>query len=128
MKLRSTKQRQIVYDEVLSRWDHPTADMIYESIHKAHPNLSKSTVYRNLDILAKEGKINRIVIPGGDRFDLTIEKHFHVHCKKCGKVIDTNTTYSQKVDKIVSEETGFLVENHNVVFEGICEECQKNRQ
>lgn len=122
---RLTNQRTIVLNEVLNRCDHPTAEVIYESIHEKHPNISKSTVYRNLGILVEEGKISQIKIPHGDRFDLTTKKHYHVYCKECGKVIDADIEHHEDIDVVVSKKTGFAIENHNLVFEGICPECQK---
>jgi len=120
--LRNTEQRQIVYDAVIGRCDHPTAEEIYFDIHKNYPNISKSTVYRNLDVLSNEGKIQRIKIPGGDRFDLTLCGHSHVVCKMCGKVIDTHIN-EKNVESEVSKETGFEIVGHNLFFEGICPDC-----
>lgn len=122
---RLTKQKKIVLDEVLSRCDHPTAEQIYLSIHEKFPNISKSTVYRNLDVLSQEGLLNRIVHKEGDRFDLTLNNHYHVYCKICHKLVDTRIPYNKDFDKKVAAETSFLIDKHSLVFEGICPECQE---
>ena len=108
----------------MSRCDHPTADKIYENIHKKFPNISKSTVYRNLEILNDEGKINKIVIPNSNRFDLRLDDHYHIHCKICDCVEDVTLDYKSIYDKKISKETGFSILGHNMVFEGICPNCQ----
>ena len=54
---RYSMQREIVLENVLSRKDHPTAEMIYEDVRETIPNISLGTVYRNLNLLSDEGKI-----------------------------------------------------------------------
>lgn len=121
---RFTKQKKIVLDEVTSRFDHPTADQIYENVHRRNNSISKSTVYRNLDVLEKEGLIKRIKLSDCDRFDLTLKDHYHLLCKVCNRIFDTNIKYNNEYDKKVSKETGFIIYNHSILFEGICPECQ----
>lgn len=123
--IRDTKQRQLVLDNVLGRCDHPTADMIYESVRKKDQNISKGTVYRNLNMLSSMGKITHVKVPGGDRFDSTLGSHYHVHCTKCGTVEDVNIKYNNKKDKEIEEQTGYNIIGHSLVFEGLCPKCKK---
>lgn len=62
---RNTRQRQLVLEEVRSRHDHPTAEQIFDEVHKVDEHLSRATVYRNLHLLADEGIILSIKAPGG---------------------------------------------------------------
>ncbi len=123
---RNTKQRDIVFNSVTSRCDHPTADEIYLEINKENPHISKGTVYRNLNILSKNGKISHIKVPGSDRFDLRLDNHYHIICTECGKVVDAPIEYEKEEDSIVSKSTGFEIKRHRTVFEGICPECKKS--
>ena len=75
---RNTRQRQLVLEEVRSRHDHPTAEQIFDEVHKVDEHLSRATVYRNLHLLADEGIILSIKAPGGERFDLRTDEHAHV--------------------------------------------------
>lgn len=125
---RETKQRKIILDAVLGRYDHPTAYDIYVEIHKKYPTISKATVYRNLNVLAKTGKIKHVKIVGADRFDSTVCNHYHVICSKCGKVVDAGVTYIEQNDKLVEKATGFKIEGHGTLFEGICPDCQKIKE
>ncbi|HCR30287.1 MAG TPA: transcriptional repressor, partial [Opitutae bacterium] len=47
--LRSTRQREVVYDAILSKRDHPTADEIFARVKSAMPSISLATVYNCLD-------------------------------------------------------------------------------
>lgn len=122
---RSTKQRQEVFDAVNLRCDHPTADEIFADVKKIDSKISRATVYRDLKQLAEDGKITHVKVPGADRYDLRTDKHYHVKCTVCGKVIDIKMDYFENFDSSVANETGFIINRHQAVFEGICPNCQK---
>lgn len=51
-KTRYSKQRELIYENLKARCDHPTAEAIYSDLKKDNPGLSLGTVYRNLNFLA----------------------------------------------------------------------------
>ncbi len=125
IKQRDTKQRRLVLEDVTSRCDHPTADDIYESVHEEDEKISKGTVYRNLNILSDNGDIRHIAVPGADRFDSRLDHHCHMICTVCGKVEDAPLEYMEGNDRMVEEQSGYMILRHRTIFEGICGECQK---
>lgn len=52
-----SRQRELIKRNMLSRYDHPTADAVYTSIREEIPNISLGTVYRNLRLLVDQGEI-----------------------------------------------------------------------
>ena len=108
-----------------SRYDHPMADQIYEDVCREDARISKGTVYRNLSLLAADGKIGHIRVPGADRYDSRVDPHCHIICMKCGRVEDVPVEYDEDIDRIAEETTGYLVDHHNMVVEGICPDCRK---
>lgn len=121
---RDTRQRRLVYDNVMSRCDHPNADSIYWDIHSLDDKISKGTVYRNLNLLADQDEILRVRVPGADRFDSRLDNHCHIICMSCGRVVDAPIPYTTSYDNDVAANTGFQVTRHRTVFEGICPDCQ----
>ena len=106
--------------------DHPTADMVYEEVVREYPRISKATVYRNLNQMAKLGQIHKVQIPNSaDRYDFNLEKHYHFRCRGCGKVFDMKLTYMEELDDIDVGEPGFRIESHSILFEGLCPQCLK---
>ena len=68
--LKYSRQREAILDNLKSRVDHPTADMLFQSLRKDDPKISLGTVYRNLGLLAELGRINKISAQNGiERYD-----------------------------------------------------------
>lgn len=121
---RNTKQRQLVLDAVRSRRDHPTADEIYLAVREQDDHISRGTVYRNLNLLAGEGEIQAVHVKGGDRFDLRRDRHPHIVCRECGRVVDAPIPYDDELDDALATETGYALTSHVTTFMGLCPECQ----
>lgn len=126
MQTRNTLQKDIILRAVNKLRDHPTADMVYEEVVREYPRISKATVYRNLNQMAKLGQIHKVQIPNSaDRYDFNLEKHYHFRCRGCGRVFDMKLTYMEELDDIDVGEPGFRIESHSILFEGLCPQCLK---
>lgn len=121
---RETRQRKLVLGSVRSRRDHPTAEQIYEDVHLMDEHISRGTVYRNLNLLSESGEIYHVKVPGADRYDLTVNPHYHLICVKCGNVCDAPFEYQTESDEAVSKLSGYSFVRHRTVYEGVCPECQ----
>lgn len=124
MVRRETKQRQFVLGAVMARSDHPTADMIFNDVHKQDPKISHGTVYRNLNLLCGEGLISHVRVPGADRYDLRTDLHCHIFCVRCRKVTDAPHPYKPYLDEETAKLSGYKIIRHRLIFEGICPECR----
>ena len=119
---RSTSQREIVLNSI-SMGKHPSARDIYDSITR-RVKMSFGTVYRNLQILEEEKEIVCVKAdPQQMRYDKRMDRHYHLHCRKCGNVFDVPSRYHVSIDREASKNSGFVVESHTIVFEGLCQEC-----
>ena len=54
-----TLQRRAVFEAILERVDHPTADQVYEAVQARLPQISRMTVYRILATLVWLGLISK---------------------------------------------------------------------
>lgn len=122
---RDTKQRQTVLAAVMGRSDHPTADEIYAEVRRADEKISRGTVYRNLGLLSEEGQVNHVKVPGADRYDGRLDRHYHILCVRCKTVADVPVPYEDGADTTAENLTGFFVERHRTVFEGLCPKCRE---
>ena len=78
MALKYSRQREAIKEFMMTRKDHPTADMVYMNVRKEFPNISLGTVYRNLTLLSDMGELLRLRVGDGvDHFDATTTPHYH---------------------------------------------------
>lgn len=108
---------------------HPAADEIYASLLPDNPNLSRATVYRNLNQMSASGEIKKIIIPNAaDRFDFQTHDHYHNHCRQCNRVFDSEYPYQPALNKAIHSQDGFEVLDHTVVFSGLCPDCKQKKE
>lgn len=123
---RHSRQRDEILKVLSNTAAHPTAAQIYEEVKKEIPNISLGTVYRNLSELSESGVILKLKAgDGSERFDGCIKPHYHMHCKKCGAVIDLPVKYDDALDKSAEKLSGFKIDSHKLMFEGLCKNCEK---
>ena len=129
MAKRNTIQSQLVIAAVRFLADHPSAGEVYDRITMEYPDISKGTVYRNLNSLVESGLLGKVSVPSGaDRFDHILARHYHIKCTHCGKFMNVeNFDYFHDLDDKLANATGFKMEHHGIVFSGLCPECQKHK-
>ncbi|HKY62578.1 MAG TPA: transcriptional repressor [bacterium] len=105
--------------------DHPSAELIYQTVKKRYPAVSLATVYKTLETLVETGEIRvAIVIQGRTRYDTRMDRHHHFLCSVCGHVQDIE----MKLDCLNScmpdamEGKGRVLRSE-VIFHGVCSAC-----
>lgn len=122
-----SKQREEIINILKKSHSHPTAEELYLLAKENKPNISRGTVYRNLNFLVEKGEILKIEMNGGaDRYDYIRKDHSHVVCSECGLVIDYYHDFDMKnvVDDI-KLQTGSEFYGCSIVIKGICDNCKK---
>lgn len=121
-----SRQRELIKNFLAERKDHPTADMVYQSVRQQNPNISLGTVYRNLTLLADSGEINRLNMGDGvDHFDADTSPHYHLLCTKCGRVVDLEMDSIESITDTASAGFNGHVAGHVTYFYGTCCNCTK---
>lgn len=120
-------KRDRVFQELLGRTDHPTAEELYLALREKGEVISLATVYRSLRALAEEGFVATLPLAPAERFDPTTRPHYHFHCRHCDRVLDLDLPYKLELDRAI-EALGFSVHHHTLVFHGLCPACQEEKQ
>lgn len=119
-----SRQRELIYNQVMNNPIHPTADEVYSALKKDNPNLSLGTVYRNLNMLSELGMLQKLSIAdGSDRFDGRTDKHLHMVCDKCGKVFDIETDVLAGAEEKIHAEHGHIITKMTLNLNGVCADC-----
>lgn len=125
-QLRNSRQRTRILELLKSTTIHPAADWLYQQLKKEFPKLSLGTVYRNLSILTEQGLIKKIQFGSTfDRFEAKLSPHYHLVCKKCGRILDFQMPLYDEINQKARELSGFSIQYHQIDFYGTCRECEK---
>ena len=102
--MKYSRQREMIYEQVMNFPIHPTADEVYYALKDENPNLSIGTVYRNLNLLSDMGRLMKINIANGkDRYDGRTDLHYHMTCTNCGRVFDVVLDFEEEITNKVEE-------------------------
>jgi Fe2+ or Zn2+ uptake regulation protein len=123
-----TRQRSQILEEVRSNRNHPTADQIYEGVRRKMPNISMATVYRNLEILAEQGLIQKLETQGKSRrYDYNTFRHYHVRCIGCDEVGDVLFHPLDGIESKLEDASGYEILGHSLEFIGVCPRCRDKK-
>ena len=127
--LRITRQRKVILEELRRVDNHPGADEIYEIVRRRMPRISLGTVYRNLEILAELGEIQKLELSGAImRFDGNPSKHYHIRCIGCNRVDDAPIAPMTQLENELYGTTVFEIIGHNLEFVGLCPDCARKHR
>ena len=123
--LRVTRPRLSVL-QVLAERPHADVDTIVTAARALHPTLSPQAVYGVLEALVSGGLARRIEPAGAPAlFELRVgDNHHHLVCRSCGAVADVDCTVGAAPCLTPSDTAGFVVDEAEVVFWGLCRECR----
>ncbi len=121
---RMTRQRQRILEAVNQLAGHPTADEIYQVVRKELPRISLGTVYRNLDVLAEQGRISKVQTGPQMRFDAMVAEHVHIRCLRCGALADADIDDLPDLDSALRDPSGYRLLGHRLEYVGLCPSCQ----
>ena len=123
-----SRQREAILNCLAKRYDHPTADMVFESVRQVLPKVSLGTVYRNLTLLCETGDIVKIAtVKGFDRFDYDTKPHCHFICTECTKVSDIEAEMNDLINQEKLKNIPGLIDRTELLIYGLCDECSENR-
>ncbi len=125
--LRVTAPRLAVLNAITGEGQHRDADAIAVVARKRLGTLSTQAVYDNLHVLEEAGLVRRIQPSGHPaRYEARVgDNHHHIVCRRCGLTADIDCAVGHAPCLEPSTDHGFVVQEAEVIFWGICPECQK---
>lgn len=125
-KRKNSRKRAAILEVLCSAKDHPTAEMLYGRLKPDYPELSLGTVYRNLTVLAEEGKVVSVTrVAGQERYDARIQPHAHFVCRCCRSVVDLELPdFVSPMYPRIDHSLGCLAEEYSLTVRGVCGACR----
>ncbi len=128
-KLRDTKARRVMVDEICKSCSHPTADEVYDLVRKRLPRISLGTIYRNLELLSEKGLIQKLDLAGTQRrYDGNTENHYHLRCLACSLVKDIIIHPFKEWEIVLPQDPEYEILGHRLEFFGICPSCKLEKK
>lgn len=98
---------------------------VAEILSKLKGGVNRTTVYRELWFLKKQGLLVEVSLQEGKkRFELRDDHcHHHLVCEECGEVEDV-ILEEKSLFKQVKKLSNFQLQRHSIEFFGLCNNCQ----
>lgn len=127
---RITQQRRIIVEEVFRAHDHFDADDLLALVQKLgdRQRVSRPTVYRTLGELVDAGLLRKMTIDSRAVYehDYGYPRHDHLHCQRCGRLIEFHSEQLEGIREAVSREHGFRATGHRFTITGVCGDCSRS--
>jgi len=117
--LRSTPQREVIYNVLMKRRDHPTAEEVFARAKPEMPMLSMATVYNCLETLVQCNLVRAVNFERGPtRYCPNLHPHAHFHDDATGSThdIDLPESVINQVKAILPP--GFEASSVEIIFRG----------
>ena len=117
--LRSTPQREVIYDVLLKKRDHPTADEVYARVRADMPTISLATVYNCLETLVQCDLVRAVNFERAPtRYCPNLRPHAHFHDEQSGSThdIELPTDLLEKVSAVLP--AGYDAKSVEITFRG----------
>ena len=126
--LRVTRPRVAVLTAV-HEYPHVDTDSIIRIVRGDLGEVSTQAVYDVLRALAAAGLVRRIE-PAGSvaRYESRVgDNHHHVVCRSCGAIADVDCAVGTAPCLTPSDDHGFVIEEAEVIYWGVCPACAAAR-
>jgi Fe2+ or Zn2+ uptake regulation protein len=110
--------------------DHLAADDVAAAARERIGSISTQATYDVLAALVRVGLVRRIEPAGSPaRFETRVaDNHHHIICRRCGVAVDVDCAVSQAPCLAPPDAAGFVIDEAEVIFWGICPDCRRGRR
>jgi Fur family ferric uptake transcriptional regulator len=125
---RLTPQRTAIWEVLLERRSHMTADEIADAVRERIPEVNTSTVYRTLELLVSLDLITETKL-GSNRgyFEVSPDpSHHHFVCESCGAVGHFGDTALTSLYEALASAEDFSARHAHATVFGLCGACRED--
>lgn len=125
-KVRGTRQASALAAALASLPGFCSAQEIHAELRRRGETVGLTTVYRHLQVLSEDGRVDAIRDSSGETLYRKCRSHAHHHhltCRNCGKSVEVEGRAVERWAEQVAAEAGFTDVGHTVELFGLCPDC-----
>jgi Fur family transcriptional regulator, ferric uptake regulator len=128
--IRMTEQRRAILQVMETASKHLDASQILRKAQKLDASVDRSTVYRTLRLLKRQGMIDELdlmhINGEGHYYErrLVGRDHIHIACLRCGKIMEFVSDEFEKLKQQVEKDCRFHVLISRLEIGGYCASCR----
>lgn len=129
--LKKSRARNRVVECFLNTEEHITAQELFDKMRAQGDDISYTTVYRALKVLANSGLAREIKFETNEsHFEhlLRHRHHDHLFCIKCGRTIEFISPRIEDLQNNIAQRNEFQPHTHSLIIYGICKTCRNKIQ
>lgn len=124
-----TQQRRAILSVMETASKHLDASQILRKAQKLDPTVDRSTVYRTLRLLKRNGMIDELdlmhINGEGHYYERRLERdHIHMACLRCGKIAEFVSDSFEQLKQQVEKDCRFRVLVSRLEIGGYCAQCR----
>lgn len=122
---RNTRQRSAILEALAQQDDFRSAQQIHEQLRAVGETVGLATVYRNLQALAKDDRLDVLVTDEGESLYRQCEAsghHHHLVCRECGHTVEFLAPELEAAMTAIAGQHGFTDLDHTLEVFGLCTE------
>ncbi len=123
-----SKRQKRLLAELKKCDDELSGQDVHRQLHQSESAMGLATVYRNLQVLVKQGLVRSRHLPTGEVLYAPVERDIHhLTCVDCGETTRLNSCPVKHINLPQKNSKNFELLFHTLEFFGLCQNCiQKN--
>ena len=128
--IRMTGPRRAILSVIETANKHLDASQILRKAQKLDPSVDRSTVYRTLGLLKRQGLIDELDLMHlngeGHYYERKLgNDHIHMACLRCGKITEFVSERFDSLKSQLEQECRFRIVVARLEVGGYCTECRR---
>ncbi len=125
-RVRGTRQAEALSAALDGLPGFCSAQQIHAELRRRGEHIGLTTVYRHLQVLSEDGRVDTIRDASGETLYRRCASHVHHHhltCRECGRSVEVEGRAVERWAEQVATEAGFTAVDHTVELFGLCPNC-----
>ena len=124
----SQRQNQLL-EELKKCDDEISGQELHRRLHEAEFSMGLTTVYRNLQVLVKQGLVRSRNLPTGEVLYAPLDRDIHhLTCVDCGQTMRLKGCPVKDIKLPKNKSQKFELLFHTLEFFGLCEHCLQRQK